>query len=174
MHNGAAPRWALVTSLDEVVHVSFIRAPYFPRMSSCQDLDAIAALAFSGVSAACRRISQQPSTGVPGSAGPASSAKESRLLLGDDATEWSPPENVGIQLTGTRIAVPIAARAAARTCAEANGGPLLGLGLGARAALAAGAEGFSSLETFLAGVECLARMWGYDEGVGIPAAWWLG
>lgn len=45
------------------------------------------------------------------------------------------PENVGIQLTGTRIAVPIAARAAARTCAEANGGPLLGLGAwGARCA----------------------------------------
>lgn len=64
-------------------------------MPSCQDLDAIAALAFSGVSAACRRISQQPSTGVPGSAGPASSAKESRLLAGDDATEWSPPRKCG-------------------------------------------------------------------------------
>lgn len=79
------------------------------RLFRQQDLDLIEAIAFSDVSAACRRISQQPSPGFPGSAGPASSVKQSSLLLQVRLTKL--PRSRLVQKcgeacpsTGTRIA----------------------------------------------------------------------
>lgn len=66
------------------------------------NLDLIAALAFSDVSAACRRISHQPSARFPGSALPASSLGRCSRSASRCCHGIASSENVGRELLGFR------------------------------------------------------------------------
>lgn len=91
------------------------------------NLDLIAALAFSDVSSACRRISHQPSARFPGSALPASSLGRCSRSASRCCHGIASSENVGRELLGFRqvhvlkCELPIATGAAAGTCAGVRG-----------------------------------------------------